>query len=313
MTPVPHSDLSVWQRVFSVIKPELEKAKQERLERERRARQREREKVLSQALVGWLKMQPPLIFAYLPTSADLRLFSVFNDAIEEDVPPTPEFRTRIETLLLENSETLMAWAKKRVEIVVSRVPKSTAGPLKSTEQSDTSVTLDSTIAAPSEDDTSQSNPTAVIIPVPATMTLATTVFTCPGSYCGGYSSHKLSLFAAEIFAHRCADMTKSDTVTPTFSEPASRTVISLIELLGLDPNTTTPTELDRRDARFVCMNCPAIRHWESPSLSGLDFGRTALSWRKCVSYIVSYRLVGLPDQCQCGLGHTHARYARDPP
>ncbi|EIM81317.1 uncharacterized protein STEHIDRAFT_142498 [Stereum hirsutum FP-91666 SS1] len=284
-TDKPLTD-KVWQRVFLVIRPELEKAKLERLERERRSRQRERERILNQELVGWLKTQHPLDFAYFPTFTDLRSLPIIHDAIEEDVPPTPEFRARIESLLLEHSETLMTWAKKRVEEVALRVPTSTSCPPQSKEPSNTSVALDSTIAASSENGPSQSNPVEGTIPVPNTLTLAATVFICPGSYCAGYGSSKLPLFAAEIFAHRCLDTMKADVVTPTFSEPASRTVTSLVKLLGLDPSTTTPTELDRQDARFVCMTCPVIRHWDASSLSSLEFGRTALSWRKCVHHVL---------------------------
>lgn len=292
----------MWQRVFLVIRPELEKAKLERLEREQRTRQRERERILNQEFVGWLKTQHPLDFAYLPTCTDLRLFPVIHDAIEEDVPPTPEFRAGIEALLLEHSETLVTWAKKRVEEVALRVPTSTSCPPQSEEPSNRSVTLDSTIAASSENGPAQSNPVEITIPVPHTLTLAATVFNCPGSYCAGYGSSKFPLFAAEIFAHRCYD-TRPETVLPTFSEPASRTVISLVKLLGLDPSTTTPTELDRQDARFVCMTCPVIRHWDASSLSSLEFGRAALSWRKCVSLLVSQSfLFGLADQCHTDPG-----------
>jgi len=63
-------------------------------------------------------------------------------------------------------------------------------------------------------------------------------------------------------------------------------VASIVDLLGLDVQTATPLDLDRKDARFVCMQC-ATQKQNKVS------GRHAFMWREAVSACLRQE----PKQC----------------
>ncbi|KAJ3496776.1 hypothetical protein NLJ89_g10438 [Agrocybe chaxingu] len=65
-----------------------------------------------------------------------------------------------------------------------------------------------------------------------------------------------------------------------FSADGARAVVSLLNLLSLDPNATTATELDGLDPRFVCEVCP-------PRVIDGKKTRLVYKWRECVGHILA--------------------------
>ncbi|KZP05337.1 hypothetical protein FIBSPDRAFT_903594 [Athelia psychrophila] len=114
----------------------------------------------------------------------------------------------------------------------------------------------------------------------AALDLATSIFACCGRHCRG-------IFVGWQYAicHRCpvsSHELRSETLISRipdfrFASRASQAVQSLTSLLELDAWSTAVGDLDREDARFVCLACPC------DIFIGIR-GRKALSWRHCVTH-----------------------------
>ncbi|KDR76443.1 hypothetical protein GALMADRAFT_246804 [Galerina marginata CBS 339.88] len=70
----------------------------------------------------------------------------------------------------------------------------------------------------------------------------------------------------------------------TFSELGHATVVLLLRLLGLDPNTTLANELSALNRRFMCTSC-CLEH-QGHSVTG-SYGTYAWTWKECVAHVVS--------------------------
>jgi hypothetical protein len=103
--------------------------------------------------------------------------------------------------------------------------------------------------------------------------LATSVYECAD--CHQFASGPYML------AHDCDRAQKPGTFHPQFSERGVETVKVLLRLLGLGRRTTT-LELDRRNDKFVCMQCSRGSFIEG----GKEvLGRCVRDWRSCVRLI----------------------------
>ncbi|PCH40499.1 hypothetical protein WOLCODRAFT_162398 [Wolfiporia cocos MD-104 SS10] len=69
----------------------------------------------------------------------------------------------------------------------------------------------------------------------------------------------------------------------SFSEAGNDAVVSLLTVLSLDARTTTPGELDKLDARFVCVRCPA-----NVNELGSKY-QYAMNWHQCVLHHILYK------------------------
>lgn len=76
----------------------------------------------------------------------------------------------------------------------------------------------------------------------------------------------------EVVAHRERHIDQYQELE--FNHSGSRTVVEIINLLGLNEETTTPEQLDILDHRFLCECCLTRRNLST---------RRAYSWRECVS------------------------------
>jgi hypothetical protein len=79
--------------------------------------------------------------------------------------------------------------------------------------------------------------------------LATSVYECAPCH--------LRISGLHMLAHRCRGPQKHRIQYPRFSEEGRKTVEVLLGLLGLGEKTTA-LELDRRGDRFVCLRCPLL-------------------------------------------------------
>lgn len=85
----------------------------------------------------------------------------------------------------------------------------------------------------------------------------------------------------EVVAHRERHIDQYQELE--FNHSGSRTVVEIINLLGLNEETTTPEQLDILDHRFLCECCLTRRNLST---------RRAYSWRECVihtTYLVHIR------------------------
>lgn len=105
--------------------------------------------------------------------------------------------------------------------------------------------------------------------------LATSVYKC--------SDCRLFASGYHMLAHHCDRGQKPGTFRPQLSERGAETVKVLLQLLGLRRETTA-LELDRRNDRFVCMQCPRGSFVQG----GKEvLGRCVRDWRSCVRLISS--------------------------
>ncbi|KAJ6538139.1 hypothetical protein B0H19DRAFT_1181799 [Mycena capillaripes] len=107
---------------------------------------------------------------------------------------------------------------------------------------------------------------------PDLMDRATSVFTCDAG-----CDNPTAIAWGEVRAHLGWCTKPSDMCFSPIGYWAAR---RLVELLGMDPQTTTDDDMDEADARFVCENCPVEQPDRLP-------GREVLRWRECVQHAVS--------------------------
>ncbi|KAL4246930.1 hypothetical protein ABKN59_007689 [Abortiporus biennis] len=101
--------------------------------------------------------------------------------------------------------------------------------------------------------------------------LATAVFLC--SKCSTQDRFRKVLFGYEYsVTHR------HGVSNLQFSEKGSQAVVSLMQLVGLNPKTTTPFDLDALNPRFICTQCTKkASKWSTSK---------ALNWRQCVIHFL---------------------------
>ena len=103
--------------------------------------------------------------------------------------------------------------------------------------------------------------------------LATSVYEC--------SDCHLPTTGPYMLAHKCEQAPKPNTLHPRLSKIGRATVEILLRLLGLGTKTTA-LELDTRNDRFVCMQCP---RGSFPQNGREVLGRCVRDWRSCVRLI----------------------------
>jgi hypothetical protein len=103
--------------------------------------------------------------------------------------------------------------------------------------------------------------------------LATSVYKC--------SDCRLFAAGPHMLAHDCDRAQKPGTFRPQLGERGKETVKVLLQLLGLERGTTA-LDLDRRNDKFVCMQCSRGSFIQG----GKEvLGRCVRDWRSCVRLI----------------------------
>ncbi|KAJ7223304.1 hypothetical protein GGX14DRAFT_427331 [Mycena pura] len=108
---------------------------------------------------------------------------------------------------------------------------------------------------------------------PRSLDLATTVFTC-------FCRPQCCLVGWQDASARHGFYCLSNISHVMFSEPASTAARVLVQLIGLDPHSSTPEEMDALDPRFVCDDCPVTTRRE----------REIMGWRVCLQHTLEYSL-----------------------
>ncbi|KAJ7165712.1 hypothetical protein C8R43DRAFT_946364 [Mycena crocata] len=130
-------------------------------------------------------------------------------------------------------------------------------------------------------------------PNPRRLALATSVFTCLGSWMTSATvTAGRSLIGWEgAGAHlRCRSLQRFWEHRPHFAPEGAAAARELVRLVGLDPATATAAEMDRMcgdgsegaaDKRFLCALCP-VEGYKRVRMRG----RPAMRWRECVQHTI---------------------------
>ena len=128
-----------------------------------------------------------------------------------------------------------------------------------------------------------------ILTIEPILNLATSVFSCRHCEADKSSSNATALVGWNQLRRHLYCFTRGKLPAPkekkgNFSVPlrlerdAAGVVLSLLRLLGLDPSTTTASEMDELDPRFACLDCKPL------SIKGMK-GHEILDWRECVKFL----------------------------
>ena len=273
-------DSAAWRRICPILITELDKVKDERLTWEARQREYKRKGVLTQEFLSHVQTLPSTAVLFLPSDElDEGAPKDILSLIEEDTDITDQFRERIRAALPSFIASLRTLTEQRKQIVFNLLPRVNDESLSSHSSN-----------APGQASTS---------PVDATLHLAASIFECGCNSNMWIRSRRIldllsfsgsSHTGMEAVAHRCRRR-RTFAVMPKYSEKGSQAAQQLLQLLGLNPTTTTALEMDRLNSLFMCKTCEEeelyayMDEYEGPDHQG-DIG---ITWRECVGgfgYIV---------------------------
>ncbi|KAI0047938.1 hypothetical protein FA95DRAFT_1518318 [Auriscalpium vulgare] len=247
----PMSD-RVWTRILPILQPLLDNAKADRLAREVIQRKYDRLAYLPVAYHKYLKTLPVRATYFAPPASSCRSFPPAVQAIQEDEPMTLEFKERVDEAVANAAPKLLATVCTRANALLALLPETNGSNDAMPVVSQDIIFGDSFSAGTAFG-----------------LGLATSQFICGRGYCS-----VLDGFQALVHDHAELE----------YDERSKEIVLELLGLLGMD-STGTGGDLDRRDARFVCMTCSPSTHWCSSSYVK---GRRSMGWRSCVSHSKSY-------------------------
>ncbi|PCH40491.1 hypothetical protein WOLCODRAFT_150532 [Wolfiporia cocos MD-104 SS10] len=248
-----------WHEVRATLEPFIMTNRTKRLERDRRALLMRRRRVVNQVCTAFKITLPPLQWPTFPPLHELYQMEGFLVLIND--PSSDELEPHRCAHVLEALPSFIAARRDNIRsILLEKLPPNLVAQTASASTD--------TISDP--------------------LSLATATFQCSGPSWSHYRHWILPTLSDVLaflsnpphwhlpgHAHVARDMFE-------FSEAGHDAVVSLLTLLGLDVRTTTPGELDKLDARFICMRCPA-----NINEVGSKF-HDVFDWRQCIQhYIVS--------------------------
>lgn len=227
----------------------MKSAKSARLERERAEREALRLSIVYALYAEyWLQLQiPPRNLELCPKEHDFVQFTQIAPLISEDLAPDDEFRRRVRDAITESREEIEAWVVRLKTIALS-----------------------SLCPVPSPCDTFH---------LPRELQLAKNVFSKQRSF-----DQKRAYYGIEVFSARRSFSCPVDLEhleVPTFDLQAQAIILKILAELGLDPNTTTTTDLNRLDTMFICLDCPCAVGLQNGGLT--PSRRRVRYWRSHVS------------------------------
>lgn len=274
---------TAWESHLPTIRPMLEETKAFRLSRELDKRRRTRSGMVNKVYRELVKaiLPDPLTFACLPNSSEFSTLPKMRNLIDDDTEAHDERRALIQTEGEKMRPLLSSLEAQRRAAIIARMPSKAIPP-----GFDPALLQD---LPPWQ---------STLPPAYAAFELATSVFRC-----GGQLPHDRSIFRSrkglekaifglKVFAHKCQHCKRfeaDELVTsslPVFDDYGRRIVLAILERLSLDSSRTTAADLDRLDARFLCLNCPVQHEHEGYHRRRGKRGRAALTWRELVSSCV---------------------------
>ncbi|PCH40481.1 hypothetical protein WOLCODRAFT_136901 [Wolfiporia cocos MD-104 SS10] len=248
-----------WPDVRAALEPIIISRRTTRLERERQALLAKRRRVVEQVFKDYKYANPPLKWYTLPAPDELYEMPEFSVLIND--PSANKLKQRNCTHAVEALPSFIAARIDNIRTaLLGMLPPSL---VVQTASADTDTRFD-----------------------PLSLVAAT--FQCSATH--WEDGHVL--YALEHVLLHMSDSSRWNHPTGhprvvqdalSFSQAGHDAVISLLASLGWDVHTTTPGELDKLDARFVCMQCPV-----QVDQSGREF-RRALDWRQCVQHYTAFK------------------------
>ncbi|KAI9507424.1 hypothetical protein F5148DRAFT_114337 [Russula earlei] len=240
----PMSD-RVWQRVEPLLIPEINKARDSRLQSSGDERYLGRRSLVLDHFASFMGTIPPILLAFLPSFTEFLCgYRALADAVllendPDDLTLNEQSREAISRLMPE----LESLKRERASFLRSLLPRDEAYE-----------------GAMDED----------------VLALAMSVYECVPCHQRSSGLHML--------AHRCYGHQRSRGQYPRFSQEGKETVEVLLKLMGLGKETTA-LELDRRKDRFLCSQCPLSFTVEVEEGHPYSQRRLVRDWRSCVTHM----------------------------
>ncbi|EIM82383.1 uncharacterized protein STEHIDRAFT_171321 [Stereum hirsutum FP-91666 SS1] len=248
----PMSD-KVWVRVFPILKPDLDQARDKRLMRERMQRKQLRIKAIMAQYETHCLGLPPLSLVFYPKRHDFLKFKSVTPLVDHDMEVTEEFKVRVSATVFDSQLEIEEWAASRKRKVLASIPAVV--------------------------DTSRYS----TFDMPRELDLAVSVFEEKKLSQFGTPA---SLFGREIFRALYPPIPNSD--DPVFSSTGRKVVLSMLDELSFPPETTTTAQLNQLDPLFVCLNC----HGGTSSTKAGKVARIARNWRTHLDHQIHVISVG---------------------
>ncbi|KAH9968565.1 hypothetical protein BJV74DRAFT_868159 [Russula compacta] len=235
-----------WRRIRTKVETRLSSAREARLRAERRQRENDHRIQAEQCYSGILRQVLPVQRLYLPALSQAHELSCFRELLDPDRDMQPD---QWELASGRLAESLSEWMTEHKDRYTSLLPPQVYGAQGTAMEirllSDPSIDLWRHGAMGD---------------FAGRLDLATSVFRHPTTdtiLIGRDSCHAWKM-AGEL----------------EFCERGAEAVHALLQVLELDPATTTAVMVDQLGRHFVCAGCP------------LHLERNDLSWRCCVSHFV---------------------------
>ncbi|KAJ7713700.1 hypothetical protein DFH07DRAFT_785892 [Mycena maculata] len=207
-----------WNKARPHVVPLVGVARSERLRRERKELVDSRTSAVTEAASHVLRTAPPKTWAYVPPFYTIHTFAPLRTLIDDpsDARLTSQ-DARLADALVGLPAFVEAWRAEKRALLASLLPPA----------------VDADVATPAD---------------VRRLELATSVFTCLGSWVGGMTvTAGRSLIGWEgAGAHlRCRSLARFWDHRPHYAPEGAAAARELVRLVGLDPETTTAAEMDR--------------------------------------------------------------------
>ncbi|KAH9988593.1 hypothetical protein BJV77DRAFT_1020843 [Russula vinacea] len=252
MSAVPGANVNkilteeAWKRIKTKVENRLSDAREARLHAERCRREREHRAKAEQCYIDILRQVLPVQRLYLPSISQARELSCFRELLDPDRDVQPAEWVHAAGRLRESlSEWMSSHRDRCTRLLSSHFHGSRGKSMEVRLLTDPSTVVWRHVGMHN---------------FAGRLELATSVFRHPGTnmiLIGRNACHAWKITGELEFLERGADATHA-----------------LLRELQLDPATTTPSNLDLLNRRFICASCPADLEW-------ID-----RSWRSCVSHFV---------------------------
>ncbi|KAJ7026997.1 hypothetical protein C8F04DRAFT_99169 [Mycena alexandri] len=282
-----------WNKARPYIVPLVHAARDTRLQAEHEALIVARRASVTTAISQVLRTAPPQTWAYNPPGYTLETLPALPELIHDPSDaPLADDDPRLLDALLALPAFVEAWRAEKRALLASLLPA-----LNSHSDESACAGPDAPAPAPGELTNHQR------------LELATSVFTCLGSWVGsmGVKAGRSLIGWTAAGAHlRCRSLQRYWQQRVHFTPEGAAAAAALVRLVGLDPTTTTAVEMDAVcrsgsrsiknervmsksvEKRFVCMLCTHETH-------GGVRGRRAMQWRECVAHTIERVRSGSAD------------------
>ncbi|PCH40498.1 hypothetical protein WOLCODRAFT_136912 [Wolfiporia cocos MD-104 SS10] len=247
-----------WREARARLEPEIIYRRTKRLKREREALIERRKCVVNEACTAFKKTLPPLQWSTFPPFNELYKLEGFSVLIND--PSSDELEPHRCAHVLETLPPFIAARRDDIRsILLEKLPPNLV------------------VQAGSVGTDTISDP----------LSLVTAIFQHSVPSWRGYLEDDPILYTLGDVLAYLSDHTVGYTrfvQDISFSQAGHNAVVSLLTLLGLDVHTTTPGELNKLDARLICMRCEI----------GCQY-RYAMNWKQCVRHHMYYSTRGTVD------------------